>query len=220
MQKAPVIPLVLTSAAALVGFIAVAGRVSTRRSFAQDDAFRNEVQEARVPTGDEIAEAAGPLGKEWLHLPLAACLSAALWFRGIHWMRAIVPTVASAGAEIASRVLDAVPPHRSPPPGHPKQHKPSFPSGHALETSAVSLTCAYVLAREDLIPPGPAFGTAALLTVASSAGRLYLDRHWISDSIGGALVGVAIASGCAALYERARSHEAPLFPSGLWFEST
>ena len=111
--------------------------------------------------------------------------------------------VASAAAEVLSRALDRVPPHRRPPAGHPKPHKPSFPSGHALETTAVAGASAYVLARENLVAAPAAFGAAVALSLASTLGRLYLDRHWASDAVAGVTLGVSIAAACAAWYEAA-----------------
>jgi undecaprenyl-diphosphatase len=89
------------------------------------------------------------------------------------------------------------------PPGHPEhaKRKPSFPSGHALESTAVALTTAYVISREDILPPIAAFGVAGAIAGAATLGRLVLDRHWVSDVIGGTLLGIAVAAGCAAAYE-------------------
>ncbi len=178
--------------------------VARRGTVAQDLEIREKIQDARVPAGDAVAEATGPLGKEWLHGPLAGALVLYLRSRGAG-MGSALPAVASAAAEIASRALDRTPPHRTPPPGHPQRHKPSFPSGHANETSAVALTSAYVLAREELLPAAPAFIVAAALSIASAFGRLYLDRHWASDTAGGTLLGISIASACAAMYEVKRN---------------
>ena len=191
---------VLLTVVSLLGFVAVARAVADRRTRNGDARLRNVLQASRAPAGEALAEATNPLGKEWLHVPVAALLSGSLWVRG-GGRRSALPLVASLAAEGASRVFDRVPPHRQPPPGQRSRQKPSFPSGHALETTAVALTTAYVVAREEVVPALPAFATAAVLAVASSAGRLYLDRHWISDSLGGALLGLSIASGCAAVYE-------------------
>jgi undecaprenyl-diphosphatase len=150
-----------------------------------------------------MAEASNPLGKEWFHFPAALGLGVYVSSRRRHW-RGFVPVLASAAAEVLSRSLDRLPPHQAPPPGHPERHKPSFPSGHALETTAVAGASAYVLAREGLVAAPVAFGTAAAVSLASALGRMYLDRHWISDAVAGAALGVSLASASAALYETAR----------------
>jgi membrane-associated phospholipid phosphatase len=200
MSRCRPIALGCVCVAASSGFLALSRAVARRRTVAQDRALRDTLQEGRGAAGEAASEALGPLGKEWLHVPAAAALGAYLWTRGAG-SRAVVPALASVTAEIVSRVLDHTPPHRHPPPGHPSRHKPSFPSGHANETTAVALTTAYVLAREDEVAAVPAFAAAAGLSCASAAGRLYLDRHWASDAVGGLLLGVAVASGCAAIYE-------------------
>jgi len=50
-------------------------------------------------------------------------------------------------------------------------------------------------------PPLAAFSGAGAIVGAATLGRLVLDRHWVSDVIGGTLLGIAVAAGCAAAYE-------------------
>ena len=64
-----------------------------------------------------------------------------------------------------------------------------------------TVTAAYVMAREDAVPAGPAFAVATILAIASPASRMYLDRHWTSDVVAGWCLGISIAAGCAAIYE-------------------
>ena len=184
----------------MIGYALVAQAVSRRRTVADDVELRDEIQDARNPTGEVVAEVVHPIGKEWLHVPLSALVSAALFRQGLG-ARAAMPLLASVTSEVASRAFDRLPPNRKPPPGHPNQQKPSFPSGHANETTAVAFTTAYVMAREEKMAPGPAFAIAAILSIASPASRLYLDRHWTSDVIAGWCLGGSIAAGCAAIYE-------------------
>ena len=200
-------PFSLFSVAAIG--VAAYGRVSRathqRRTVRRDQKFRRALQKARWLPGDVVAHATNPLGKAWLHIPAAVMLSRYVAQRG-RGRGALVPVLASVAAEVLSRTLDRTPPHRKPPPGHPKQHKPSFPSGHALETTAVSATSAYVLARERLAAPRDAFAAAAALSLASTFGRLYLDRHWASDAVAGTVLGISIAATCGALYEMAEAN--------------
>ena len=195
-------PLLLwsLSAGATAAYVVVANRVAAQRTSRLDESARNTLQQSRRPSGELAASATNPLGKEWLHIPAAVALSAYLGRRGIG-RAAVLPAVASVIAEIASRALDHLPPHRHPPAGHPKPHKPSFPSGHALETTAVAATSAYILAREDVTSAPTAFTIALALALASTFGRLYRDRHWASDAVAGGSMGLAIAATCAALYE-------------------
>jgi membrane-associated phospholipid phosphatase len=205
-------PPVLWSISALsaAAFIVVSRQVSRRRTAGRDRLVREELRERRRPVGEAAAHATNPLGKEWFHLPAAMALSLYVARKGSSDGKAgaFAPVVASAAAEVLSRALDRLPPHRRPPAGHPNPHKPSFPSGHALETTAVAGASAYVLARENLASAPAAFGTAAGLSLASTLGRLYLDRHWASDAVAGIALGVSVAAACAALYEVADSRVA------------
>jgi membrane-associated phospholipid phosphatase len=203
-------PTVLFTISAVSGaaFLAISQQVSHRRTSGQDRQIRQELLKRRRTVGDVVAHATNPLGKEWLHIPSAVALSLYLARKGKEHRKvrgAFVPVVASLVAEVLSQALDRVPPHRRPPAGHPDPYKPSFPSGHALETTAVAGASAYVLARENLAGAPAAFGTAAGLSLASTLGRLYLDRHWASDAVAGAALGVSIAAACAALYELSAS---------------
>ena len=154
------------------------------------------------PVDRALAEVAGPLGKEWFHAPVALMIALVLWQRDAG-RRATVPLIASISAEIVNRVCERTLHIRRPPPGKKERHKPSFPSGHALETAAVALTSSYVLTREGVVPAAGSAAVAVALAAASGGGRVYLDRHWVSDALGGYLLGIGIAAACAALYEAA-----------------
>ncbi len=194
--------LLIVSAAALLGFAYTATLVARRRTEGIDNEARDEVQAARAPAGDAAAKASGPLGKEYLHFPVACGIALALERRGLG-PRAAVPVLASVTSEFLNRLVTLTLHIRVVPPGHPEHssRKPSFPSGHAMETTAVAFASAYVLAREKITPTAPAFAVAAILATSSAVGRLVLDRHWATDAVGGGLLGVAVAAASAAAYE-------------------
>jgi len=202
MRRTAPSALLVISAAAVLGFGYTASLVARRRTERADNQARNDLQAARAPAGDAVAEASGPLGKEYLHFPVAIALALALRHQGVG-TRAAVPVMASAVSELLNRIVTHTLHIRVVPPGHPEhdKQKPSFPSGHAMETTAVALASAYVVAREELVPTAPAFVAAGVLATASTVGRLYLDRHWVTDAVGGSLLGVAVAAACGAAYE-------------------
>lgn len=204
-----------TAASALAAFVALARAVDQRLLSASDHALRDQVQSVRTPASDGAATAVGPLGKEWLHGPVAVGISIHLWSHGAG-LRSALPAVASAVSAIGSALFEHTTHIQKPPPGHPSPYEPSFPSGHAFESSAVGLTSAYVLAREGMVNPVPAFAAAVTLSLASTAGRAYLDRHWGSEACGGWLLGIATATTCSAVYEcsRTKNESAAPRPSG------
>jgi undecaprenyl-diphosphatase len=63
----------------------------------------------------------------------------------------------------------------------------SFPSGHTANAATIAVVLGILLARTWVWVVGAAY----VLLMALS--RTYLGAHWVTDTIGGALVGVAVA---------------------------
>jgi undecaprenyl-diphosphatase len=81
-------------------------------------------------------------------------------------------------------------------------HGPSFPSGH----TSTSFACAALLAWLTPLPKVPLFALAALIGFS----RVYNGVHYPLDVIGGAALGLAVATALRLLVEaRQRSMQEP-----------
>jgi undecaprenyl-diphosphatase len=196
----PAVALLVASTLTGTAFAALARGVATHATAHADGRARRRFPKRRRPATKRAAKVIGPLGKEWIHGPLALAATGFLWRRGAGG-RAAVPALASVTSIALSRTFERTLRQRRPPPGRHSPTEPSFPSGHSLQTAAVALTTAYVLGREGMAHPAAAVALGLLPPVVSGVGRLYLERHWATDVIAGWLAGASVATACAALYE-------------------
>lgn len=81
-------------------------------------------------------------------------------------------------------IVDAVPPYES---------SPSFPSGHALNSTVIAGLIAYLIARHLVTRLARVLtGVAAgIWAVAMGLSRVFLGHHWLTDVMFGWLVGLA-----------------------------
>jgi membrane-associated phospholipid phosphatase len=186
-------------------------RAVARRETAPLDA---EVHEQTAIEPDhparQLAEAASPIGKWWTYVPAAVLAAAYVAASGerrsrVAGMAAIV-TAASAATAL-SHVFDDLLPQPPAPPGRPTRDHPVFPSGHAFGTMSVALMAAYVITREAIAHAAIVYPLALAVPIASSAGRLIEEKHWISDIGGGYLAALALTAAIASAYEATRCEE-------------
>ena len=146
---------------------------------------------------------AGGQGLVWL---IIAALAAFIWKRPAIFLYV---TLADLVAEMSAYALREAfgrerPPLRFPDP-HPLvavPHSGSFPSGH----SATSFACAATLAWLTPLPKVALYLLAALIAFS----RVYNGVHYPLDVIGGALLGLGVATALRLLVEaRRRSAPAP-----------
>ncbi|HYO96380.1 MAG TPA: phosphatase PAP2 family protein [Polyangiaceae bacterium] len=193
-----------TSAVAALGYVLVSERVRRKKTSKADRKLRQRALRAANHHVRKAAEVSGPLGKWYGHLPVA--LATAWSFRRRQrTAAALTVTGGSLGAIVLSRLLDRVMAHREAPPGRGEPGEQSYPSGHALETTAASIVCGYTLVREGVASPAIVLPLSAA-ALASGLGRFALDRHWVSDLVGGYCAGIALGTACAGVYEWRRGH--------------
>ena len=196
--------LFATAAIAALGFGVLSVAVARGKTSRFDRRAKRRVHGLRVDSEypqalRNAALGTTPLGKWWAYLPPALATARRLRRQGRTAGALSVAGVAVAAA-LLPPFLDRLLPRRSPPPERRAPAKQSYPSGHALQTSAVALTTSYVLMREGLAPRWSA-APWGLASLAAGAGRLLLDRHWTSDVVGGYFAGIALGATCAGLYE-------------------
>ena len=195
--------LVLVGAVGL--FAMIARRVSTAQNEPLDQQVRDWAQDHRTAALDVAVRPVTLLSIPILVVAMTTTL--AWWLhrkRRPHAARAVAltPLTAALSAEVLTRFLALRnPPHAGDSP-HGEVKDPSFPSGHTIGVTAEGLSIAYILFREDLGPPA---ALAALIAwpVLVGVTRVYRDRHWLSDVVGGWTAGVGVAAGAILLYRRA-----------------
>jgi undecaprenyl-diphosphatase len=158
----------------------------------------------RVHTLDDVFIGLSRVGSQGLIWLIIGALAALLWKRPAIFLYV---TLADLVAEITAYALreaigrDRPPLHFTEP--HPLvavPHSGSFPSGH----TATSFACAATLAWLTPLPRTALYLLAALIAFS----RVYNGVHYPLDLIGGALVGLGVATALRLLVE-ARRRSAP-----------
>ena len=215
-SRAALVAAAVGGVSALVGAgLARSGRGPThpldrhvRRSFLA--AWRDRVPRTAWWSGGRhtrrhaLNEALGGLAGQWLTLAGGAAAAAAVARRA--GVRPALPVLATVplglGAHAALKYAI-----RRPRPMTARltgKHTPSFPSGHAARGVAAAGIIGYVAVREGVMPTGVALPLATGIALAGGASRVYVDRHWATDAIGGWGLGLAAAALCALWYDHLR----------------
>jgi undecaprenyl-diphosphatase len=154
---------------------------------------------------DSILRLGDIAGKPPVSLALASAVGAII-ARGSGVIAGLPVPLAAVLAFVAQKVGKRAF-HRDRPPRALREGKtePSYPSGHVTTTVAVGLTAAYVLSAEELVPASVSLPIALSLVGLAGGAKIYDERHWTSDVLGGVLAGVAVAAlaiGARMLKER------------------
>jgi membrane-associated phospholipid phosphatase len=196
-----------TAALSTLGFGLISLAVARGKTSRFDKRAKRRVHVLRIGSTHpkalrNVALGTTPLGKWWGYVPPALATANRLQRRG-RTAAARTVAVTAVSAALLSLLLDKLMRRRSPPPERHEPSKQSYPSGHALQASAVAVATSYVLLREGLAPRW-SVAPLGLASLAAGAGRLLLDRHWTSDVLGGYFAGVALGTTCAGVYELQR----------------
>ena len=162
-----------------------------------DQGVRHLVQQTHDPVLGAGMGAVSLLGDASGLIPLIALVSAVAWCSNRRHALLIPLFMAGTGVLqlVAKRLIDRPRPNLEP---------WGFPSGHVLSLVVLLGLAAYVLsgsrARRRWRVLGDALAAATVIVVAAS--RLYLDMHWISDVLGGFMLGLAYLLAALLVLER------------------
>lgn len=189
----------------LLGAVALTALVAGSRDAVQgaDDWFLERMLGLRSGPLTGVFEAVSLLGAtavSWSLRTVAAALLAVQ--RRFVQLGAFVTTLVT--SKLCIGPLKAVIDRPRPPGSLVATSSAAYPSGHAIATTVTAV--GLVLA---LLPPGPRrlrweLG-AALLSFAAALSRTYLAAHWLTDVVGGALIGGGLALLWPAVFEEVRA---------------
>jgi membrane-associated phospholipid phosphatase len=148
----------------------------------------------RVPWLTSLAKALTWLGSSIVLWPVVVLAGLGLWRWRRHWLPAVLPAVALAGAWVGSLLIKGLLDRPRPPVADRLTvvHSWSYPSQHAAQALATwgMLALMLMAGRSARARVLLAVG-AALIAFVVGLTRLYLGAHWMTDVLGGwALAGV------------------------------
>ena len=170
-----------------------------------DEEIRDALQRNRSASGDDAAEAIRPLG----HRVGPALLLGGLWTAGAIFDSPTLSAIGKDGVEASLFSVVLLTPALKKAVGRARPDEglgstafdpfsdfQAFPSGEA--TQAFTIAAVVAAHTENPWVEGSAWGLAGLIGLE----RLYLDRHWASDVVAGALIGAGVGSWVARRHLR------------------
>jgi membrane-associated phospholipid phosphatase len=174
--------IAIVLAALLAVLIVIRGNLP----FEADAEWMEEILEHRNPVWEVPSLVMNFLGGGWFAFALPAALVVVLCVRRRFW-GALLLGVASVASALLVQVLKGVV-------GRPRPEEMlvtadfgSFPSGHSANAATLVVCLGLVVRRAWLWAAGTAYVILMMLS------RTYLGAHWVSDTVGGLLVGAAVA---------------------------
>ena len=174
------------------------------RGFVQDvdDGFLDVMVDARLAALVWVAKALAFAGSVWVNWPIRVVVMVLLAVKR-RWLQLSAFALAVVTSEVMIGTLKALYERPRPIGGLLPTHSFSFPSGHAIAGAVTAVGIVIVL-----LPPGPRRWRwevqAALFAGLMALSRTYLGVHWLSDVVGGTLLGVTLAVGWPALLQEIR----------------
>lgn len=198
---------VIAAAASAAGFWLLARAVARRNTAPVDHQVHERITVDEDDPVRDVVEGVSPLGKWWTYVPLATVAAAFVAVKAERPAGAAAIVSAAVAAALINKRFDDLLDQPPAPPGRETPDHPVFPSGHTFGTSAVTLTAAYVLSREELVAPYVAFPAAMTLPLVSATARLMEEKHWVSDIAGGVLAATTLSAISLAVYEAVRTRD-------------
>lgn len=176
-----------------IAALALAGALGTliyfrhNLPFFLDQAWMNEVVDSRTPWLDAIALFLNFIGGGWfatILVPVATILTLVLlkrfWGAGFY---ALAVALSALSVQVLKALFDRPRPEEM----LVASDAGSFPSGHVANVATIAVTLAVLLGRTW------AWYVGAIAVVLMALSRTYLGVHWMTDTVGGALLGAGIA---------------------------
>jgi undecaprenyl-diphosphatase len=187
------------------GFLAVALAVDPHTSVVQpvDEAWRGVVDATRGRDATVVARVLAVIGAwPWAYLAVLVAVAVLVILR--HAAAAVYLATTFALTAVLAIPLLKVAVDRPRPPGQLIEvGGMSYPSGHTGITAVVMMSLLLLTPRRGRWASAVVAGAATALMAWS---RTYLSVHWLSDTVGGALIGIGIA---LAGYVAVAPHLAP-----------
>lgn len=164
-----------------------------------DGEWMDDILELRGPVGEAISRVFDFLGGGWFAIWLVPIVLAVIFLIARRPWAALAVIVVSAVSAGLVQVLKALFGRARPEHILLDLDSGAFPSGHAANAATLALLIALLVGRWWSALVG------AVYVVLMALSRTYLGAHWLSDTVGGALLGASIAlAGWAILAPRLR----------------